>query len=76
MPPSTPAQKVHASHPALMWIGGRGHPSVSGTYWMDNEPNDKVSEWDEWDEEAVMNGDLPTLPTTPPPPGLWVVSSW
>jgi hypothetical protein len=31
-----------------------------------------VAEWQEWDGEAVMNGDLPTLPETDPPPGVWV----
>jgi hypothetical protein len=31
-----------------------------------------LTQWETWDEEAVMNGDLPVIPDGNPPPGLWV----
>jgi hypothetical protein len=33
---------------------------------------DNMTSWQEWDSEAVMNGQLPTIPEGEPPVGLWV----
>jgi hypothetical protein len=34
--------------------------------------NDRVTTWQEWDAETVMNSELPTIPEGEPPAGLWV----
>jgi hypothetical protein len=34
--------------------------------------NGRMRDWGVWDEEEVMNGELPRLPATNPPAGLWV----
>jgi hypothetical protein len=34
--------------------------------------NDRVTTWQEWDAETVMNSELPTIPERERPAGLWV----